>query len=176
MFRCAECGTEAPKWAGRCPGCQAWNALVEELESTSRMGAGTAADTPELMSVVEAGAWRARPTGIGELDRVLGGGLVAGSVTLVGGEPGIGKSTLLLQVLGSLGASGARCLLVTAEESKQQVHLRAERLASEMANVWLVAETELPKIAVHVESVGPTHLVVDSIQTVLDPEIASAPG
>ncbi|MDQ6910546.1 MAG: DNA repair protein RadA, partial [Actinomycetota bacterium] len=138
--------------------------------------ARAAQDAPELMADVQAGAWRARPTGVGELDRVLGGGLVAGSVTLVGGEPGIGKSTLLLQVLASLGESGARCLLVTAEESKQQVHLRAKRLVSEMPSVWLVADTELPQIAAHIESVDPSYLVVDSIQTVLDPEIASAPG
>jgi DNA repair protein RadA/Sms len=146
------------------------------MDTASGLPARAVSDAPELLGDVQAGAWRPRPTGIGELDRVLGGGLVAGSVTLVGGEPGIGKSTLLLQVLASLGASGARCLLVTAEESKQQVHLRAERLVSETPNVWLVAETELPQIVAHVESVAPTHLVVDSIQTVLDPEIASAPG
>jgi DNA repair protein RadA/Sms len=177
VFRCGECGTEAPKWAGRCPGCSAWNALVEELESTRvRPPARAVSDLPELMADVQAGAWRPRATGIGELDRVLGGGLVAGSVTLVGGEPGIGKSTLLLQVLAALGASGARCLLVTAEESKQQVHLRAERLVPTMPNVWLVSETELPQIAAHIEAIAPTHLVVDSVQTILDPEIPSAPG
>ncbi|MDQ6928119.1 MAG: DNA repair protein RadA [Actinomycetota bacterium] len=177
VYRCGECGTEAPKWAGRCAGCQAWNSLIEEVErSGPSLAMRAAQDAPELIGEIEAGAWHPRPTGIAELDRVLGGGLVAGSVTLVGGEPGIGKSTLLLQVLAALGASGARCLLVTAEESKQQVHLRAERLVPEMPNVWLVSETELPHIVAHVEAVAPTHLVVDSIQTVLDPEITSAPG
>jgi DNA repair protein RadA/Sms len=126
---------------------------------------------------IDAGASRPRPTGLDELDRVLGGGLVAGSVTLLGGEPGIGKSTLLLQVLAAAGARGERCLLVTAEESKQQVRLRAERLLGGGAgNVWLVSETELPAIAYHVASVDPSCVVVDSIQTVLDPEIPSAPG
>ena len=115
-------------------------------------------------------------TGIGELDRVLGGGLVPGSVTLVGGEPGIGKSTLLLQALGSLAATGARGLLVSAEESKQQVRLRAERLHTLHPRILLLAETALPAITAAVAEVDPDYLVVDSIQTVFDPQLESAPG
>ena len=117
-----------------------------------------------------------RPTGIGELDRVLGGGLVAGSVTLLGGEPGIGKSTLLLQALSALAASGSRCLLASAEESAQQVRMRAARLGGLEPRLWLVAETDLSAILAHAAGVGPDVLVVDSIQTVSDPDLASAPG
>ena len=121
-------------------------------------------------------SWAAQPTGVDELDRVLGGGLVPGSATLVGGEPGIGKSTLLLQALSSLAQRGARCLLASAEESKQQVRLRAERLGALDPALWLVSETSLPAILAAVEQVAPRVAVVDSIQTVFDPELGSAPG
>jgi DNA repair protein RadA/Sms len=125
---------------------------------------------------VDSEGWEPRPLGIGELDRVLGGGLVAGSVTLLGGEPGIGKSTLLLQALAALAATGARCLLACGEESAQQVRMRAERLGALDPKLWLVAETDLAAILAHADAVAPDVLVVDSIQTVFDPELASAPG
>jgi DNA repair protein RadA/Sms len=125
---------------------------------------------------LDAAVGRPVPTGIGELDRVLGGGLVPGSVTLVGGEPGIGKSTLLLQAVASLASAGARCLLVCAEESAQQVRRRAERLGAAVPGVWLVAETDLPAIRAAAEQVEPDVMVVDSIQTVWDPEAETAPG
>ena len=117
-----------------------------------------------------------RPTGVPELDRVLGGGLVGGSVTLLGGEPGIGKSTLLLQALGRMAAGGARCLLVSAEESVEQVRLRAGRLGALDPNLLVVSETSLPAVVEHVHTVAPDVLAVDSIQTVLDPEVAGTPG
>ena len=121
--------------------------------------------------------WAPRPTGIDELDRVLGGGLVPGSATLVGGEPGVGKSTLLLQALASLAATGARCLLVTAEESAEQVRLRAQRLGVAGAGgLWLVSETELSSLMALIEEVEPSHVVVDSIQTTFDADLDSAPG
>ena len=116
------------------------------------------------------------PTGDGELDRVLGGGLVPGSVTVLGGEPGVGKSTLLLQALASIAAGGATCLYVTAEESARQVALRAERLGVTSPSLWLVAETALPHVIAHIDALAPEVVVVDSIQTVHDPELASAPG
>jgi DNA repair protein RadA/Sms len=116
IYRCAECGGSSPKWLGRCPSCEAWNTLVEEADVEVRpVGLGPTS-RPVLMADVDLGEFAHRPTGIGELDRVLGGGLVPGSVTLVGGEPGIGKSTLLLQVLATLARDGARSLLVTADE------------------------------------------------------------
>jgi DNA repair protein RadA/Sms len=155
---------------------------VEEVEVPQRAkGAGAStyagpAAKPVRLVDVDAGAAQARATGIGEFDRVLGGGLVAGSVTLLGGEPGIGKSTLTLQLLGSLAAQGRRGLLVSAEESPQQVQLRAGRLGARREGVWIVAETALPAILAAVAEVQPDLLVVDSIQTVFDPEIESSPG
>jgi DNA repair protein RadA/Sms len=179
-YRCGDCGAEGPQWTGRCLDCGAWNTIVEERsrEATARLtGPGRAAPSLALpIAEVEGEGWEPRPVGIGELDRVLGGGLVAGSVTLLGGEPGIGKSTLLLQALAALARGGTRCLLACAEESAQQVRLRAARLGALDPRLWLVAETELPAILAHAGAVGPEVLVVDSIQTVHDPELASAPG
>ena len=120
VFRCTECGTSAPKWVGRCPGCEGWNTLVEELDEVSPAASAAllgTRDAPVPISEVDAHEWQPKPTGIHELDRVLSGGLVPGSVTLVGGEPGIGKSTLLLQAVASIAASGAKVLYVSAEES-----------------------------------------------------------
>ena len=150
---------------------------MEEVDEVRPPSAPVAlADRPVPLRDVDLGEWAAVPTGLGEIDRVLGGGLVPGSVTLLGGEPGIGKSTLLLQALASLAGRGTRCLLVTAEESKQQVKLRADRLGAVSPNVWLVAETSLPSVLAAVDEVKPDVLVVDSIQTVYDPELGSAPG
>ena len=186
-YRCFECGAEAAKWAGRCPGCGQWNSLHEELAPPAE-GAGAAARArarpPRLVppatampiSEVDVTAWEARSTGIPELDRVLGGGLVPGSVTLIGGEPGIGKSTLLLQALASMAGASQRCLLVSAEESAQQVRLRAERLGALHPRLWLLSETELPAILTALDEVAPVVVVVDSIQTVFDPDLSSAPG
>lgn len=177
-FRCGECGATAPKWAGRCPGCATWNSLVEEADTGRASGGGAPSPfgPPVPIAEVDADAWAARPTGIGELDRVLGGGFVPGSVTLLGGEPGIGKSTLLLQVLAALAASGMRCLLVCGEESTQQVRLRAERLGALRPRLWLVAETALPHVVAAIDEVAPDLVVIDSVQTLFDPELASAPG
>lgn len=157
--------------------------MVEEVERPGP-GPGTpgAAATPApvarpvRVADVEMAAWRTRPTGVDELDRVLGGGLVPGSVTLVGGEPGIGKSTLLLQAAASMASAGACCLLVSAEESGQQVRLRAERMGALHPDLWLVAETSLPVVMAAVDEVRPDVVIVDSIQTVFDPEVGSAPG
>lgn len=125
---------------------------------------------------VDALEWLPRPTGIAELDRVLGGGLVPGSVTLLGGEPGIGKSTLLLQMLASWAVGGATALYVSAEESKAQVRLRAERLGCPAPSVWLASDVALPHLLAHTDHLAPEILVVDSIQTVYDPDVGSAPG
>ena len=186
---CTECAASTPKWAGRCPQCGAWNSLVEDVEevgrpsspanplATAAIAAGPA-DLPLPIAEVDSTEATPRPTGLDELDRVLGGGFVPGSVTLLGGEPGIGKSTLLLQALAGLSRSGggARGLLVTAEESKQQVRLRAERLGALPLGLWLVAETSLAGIIEALDQVKPHYLVVDSIQTVMDPELGSLPG
>lgn len=179
VHRCTECGASHPKWAGRCPACGAWNSLVEEVESPddistlaagmSLFPAGVAVPICEVSTLTSG----PRATGISELDRVLGGGLVPGSVTLLGGEPGIGKSTLLLQLLA--GWSG-RSLYVSAEESAQQVRLRAGRLDAVHPNLWLLAETSLPNIIATIDTIKPELVIIDSIQTVADPELSSAAG
>jgi len=182
--RCSECGAEASRWLGRCPDCGAWGTLAEETVEAPVQGARRAApgrlpagvERPVPIAEVDPiGALR-RSTGVAELDRVLGGGLVAGSVTLLGGEPGMGKSTLLLQALGSMAERGARCLLVCAEESPEQVRLRAERVRALSPNLLLVAETSLPYVLAHVEELAPDVLAIDSIQTVLDPDLPGTAG
>lgn len=185
VHRCSECGAGFPKWAGRCTICGEWNSLVEEVEvvapSARAKGitaAGVAAAGVPAVPIadVDPSAWQAWSTGLSELDRVLGGGLVPGSVTLLGGEPGIGKSTLLLQLLGAVAAQGRRALLITGEESSQQVRLRADRLGALQPNLWLAAETSIPVVLAHLAAVRPAVVVIDSIQTMTDPELQSAPG
>lgn len=178
VFRCVECGSASAQWAGRCGACGEWNSLVEEREEP-RAASGAApveVARPVPLGEVDSTEWAPRPTGVAEMDRVLGGGLVPGSVTLVGGEPGVGKSTLLLQVLAAVAESGARALLVSAEESPQQVKLRAERLGSISPNLWIVGETSMPGLLAAIDSTKPDLVVVDSIQTVHDPDLGSAPG
>jgi DNA repair protein RadA/Sms len=179
VHRCTECGTAAPRWLGRCAECGAWGTLVEELDTSGVAKAVDAllgTDTPVPIGEVDPLGAARRPTGIDELDGVLGGGLVAGSITLLGGEPGMGKSTLLLQVLSHLAASGARCLLVTAEESREQVRLRAQRLGALPDGLLVIGETSLPRVLAHVDTVAPDVLAVDSIQAVSDPDLGGVPG
>ena len=180
---CTECGTHHPKWAGQCAGCGEWNTLVEELvasgtaveEGGPRAARAVSSDArpPQRLNDVTVSDGVARATGIAELDHVLSGGLVPGSVTLMGGEPGIGKSTLLLQVARSWDGP---VLYVCAEESAQQVRHRAERLGAIRPDIWLLAETGLGDISAAIESTSPTLVIVDSIQTVNDPSIGSTPG
>ena len=169
---CSECGSAHPKWAGQCSGCGAWNTLEAE-----QVGARPATVAPSGAAVpigdIDVLAASPHPTGLAELDRVLGGGIVPGSVTLVGGEPGVGKSTLLLQLLAWWPGPA---LYVTAEESAQQVRLRAGRLGAVRPDLWLLAETALPHVLAAVDELAPSLVVVDSIQTVHDPELGSPPG
>lgn len=174
VFVCSDCGGQAPKWQGQCPACGAWNTL----EAVSRPAAAAAGYAGEiqgrrLAEVAEAPLARLG-TGFGELDRVLGGGLVPGSVVLIGGDPGIGKSTLLLQACMRL--AGRRALYVTGEESLQQVALRARRLGLEGEQVSVLAETRVEAIAAAAAADRPDCLVVDSIQTIYSSELPSAPG
>ena len=174
IYRCTECGSATSKWGGRCGVCAAWNSLVEHEEAGDHVVVPTGPSSPARpIGEIERGGARPRPTGIGELDRVLGGGLVPGSVTLLGGEPGIGKSTLVLQLLAGW---PERSLYVSAEESAQQVRLRAERLGAVQPDLWLLPETSLPRILATIEEVKPSLLVVDSIQTIGEPSLPSAPG
>ncbi len=170
---CAECGATHPKWAGRCAACGEWNTLQEAIEPTAPAGPPSNRPGPSLIGDVGAEVARPVSTAIPELDRVLGGGLVRGSVTLLGGEPGIGKSTLLLQLLA---AWDGPSLYVSAEESAQQVRLRAERLGAIGPRLWLHAETSLPHVLDAIAETQPEVVVIDSIQTVVDPATTSMPG
>ncbi len=177
VYRCTACGTAYPKWAGRCPSCEAWNSMVEDVEGPDPDIASllTATSTATAMPIAEVDTLVGGPqsTGIEELDRVLGGGLVPGAVTLLGGEPGIGKSTLLLQLAA---AWPTRTLYVSGEESAQQVRLRAERLGALGPNLWLLAETSLPHVIAALDTTAPQLVIIDSIQSVADPDLGSAPG
>jgi DNA repair protein RadA/Sms len=175
LHRCRECASETPQWLGRCPACDAWGSLTEVVVGSRASGAAPVGTVQPIVEVATSGAPR-RSTGISELDRVLGGGFTLGSSTLLGGEPGIGKSTLLLQALGRLAAGGQRCLLVGAEESPEQVRSRAERLGVLHPDLWLVAEASLPHVVAHAEALRPHVLAVDSVQTLLDPDLPGTPG
>jgi DNA repair protein RadA/Sms len=178
VYACSECGGQTTKWQGQCPHCGAWNSLVETVAETPgprRQRAAAKAATLTPLSRISAKESPRMPTGIGELDRALGGGLVAGQVVLIGGDPGIGKSTLLLQALAWM--SGARkSVYVTGEESAAQVALRAQRLQVDTAEVQLLAETQLERIAATLEAARPEIAVVDSIQTLYTEALQSAPG
>jgi DNA repair protein RadA/Sms len=174
QYSCTECGTHSGRWLGRCPGCGAFGTMVEEAVPVR--GAATAGPARPLLRLVEVVAEEADriPTGLEELDRVLGGGLVPASLVLVGGEPGVGKSTLLLSALGAI-SRDRRALLVTGEESIVQVKLRASRLGGCEA-VEILAETELDTVCAALERERPGVCVIDSVQTLYSTEIGSAPG
>ena len=174
-YRCTGCAHESPKWLGRCPECGEWGSLDVAAVTGSATRSDPSTQPVPLAEVDPRGAPR-RATGVPELDRVLGGGLVAGSVTLIGGEPGMGKSTLVLQALGAMAADGARCLLVCAEESAAQVRLRADRLGTLAEDLLVVSETSLPDACAHAEAARPSVLAIDSIQAVQDPDAPGGPG
>jgi len=183
VYSCTDCGGTSPRWLGRCPHCEAWNTLVEtagESATPARNRFASLAKTAEvtLLSDIEARDVARTPTGIGELDRVLGGGIVEGGVVLIGGDPGIGKSTLLLQALDALqrAATGGHTLYVTGEESGAQVALRARRLGLDGSAVQVLAEIQLEKILATLRKTQPAIVVIDSIQTVYSEQLTSAPG
>ncbi|WP_280269416.1 DNA repair protein RadA [Nocardia wallacei] len=172
LYRCSACGHEVAKWVGRCPGCSEWGTVEETAAAPAAAAAGRKALLPSTaaapISTIDSQVTRARSTGVGELDRVLGGGVVPGSVVLLSGEPGVGKSTLLLEVAHRWARQrDERSLYVTAEESAGQVKLRADRTGAVHERVYLAAESDLATILGHVEQVRPSLLVVDSVQTML---------
>jgi DNA repair protein RadA/Sms len=175
QFSCSECGATTGRWLGRCPGCGAFGTLVEELHGRDGQPAGGAARMPQRLGDVQVAEAARLATGVPELDRVLGGGLVPASLVLLGGEPGVGKSTLLLSALGAVARSGRDALLVTGEESVAQVRLRAERLGG-TDEVRILAETELDAVCATLEREKPAVCVIDSVQTLYAGELGSAPG
>ena len=183
-FACTACGYESSRWAGRCPGCGAWNTLEETIAAPTAKGAapkapkqrpGTGSAAMLLKDIPEDATVRIS-TGISELDRVLGGGIVEGGLMLIGGDPGIGKSTLLLQVCANLCGSGKRVLYASGEESAKQLKLRARRLGVDVPNLYVLAENALDGVEEKLSQLQPDVAVIDSIQTMYRPEMASAPG
>ncbi len=187
QYQCNACGAQLPKWSGQCPECDAWNTLEEVAAIAIGQHAGTRGLQSFLHQVGEAGTVQTLDhveiesevrlaTGTGEFDRVLGGGLVRGSIVLIGGDPGIGKSTLLLQTVANLSAVGTPCLYVTAEESAQQVALRGKRLGLKLADLKISTQNRLEDVLATTQSEKPAVLVIDSIQTVYSDALQSAPG
>ena len=177
--RCTECGYASAKWVGRCPECQAWGTIQEVGTPASPLravAAGPVTAPAVPIAQVELAAARAVPTGIEEFDRVLGGGLVPGAVLLVAGEPGVGKSTLLLEVAHRVAATNGPALVVSGEESAAQVRLRAERIGALHDRLYLAAESELSAVLAHVDEVAPSLLVLDSVQTVRSPAVEGTDG
>jgi DNA repair protein RadA/Sms len=175
-YRCAECGATSLRWVGRCPECQAWGTIAEAGAPARPVRARPVQRRARPIGELDPEEARARPTGVGELDRVLGGGLVPGSVVLLAGEPGVGKSTLLLDVARRFAAGAQRALIVTGEESPAQVRLRAERTGAVHDLLFLAAEYDLGAVLTHVDDVQPGLLVVDSIQTISSDGVDSATG
>ena len=180
VFYCTECGNESPKWQGKCTACGAWNTMTEHIEKPAAVGRGAVAPvgisrTAQKLTQISSDDTLRFSTGMGELDRVLGGGAVAGSLVLVSGAPGIGKSTLLLQICNSL-CAGRTVLYVSGEESENQLKLRAERIGVAPDSLYILSEIRMSDILESVETVKPDILIVDSIQTLYDEQNDSAPG
>lgn len=175
-FACSECGWTTGRWAGRCGECQAWGTLVEVGATTVRTGAGRVARPALPVNEVPTELTVHRQTGVAEFDRVLGGGLVPGAVILVAGEPGVGKSTLLLDVAGRAAAHGAKVLYVSGEESAAQIRLRAARIGAMDSRLLVADETDLGTVLAHIDAVKPDLLIVDSVQTIASGQIEGAAG
>ncbi len=180
VFVCSDCGNESPKWMGKCPGCGAWNTMVEEVIAVAPKGAKmsttiASSSKPKPLKEISITEDTRISTGIGELDRVLGGGIVRGSLILIGGDPGIGKSTILLQICDHLGKT-QKILYVSGEESQSQIKLRADRLNVETDNLKIYSETNMSNIVSVIYNEKPDILIVDSVQTMFNPDISPAPG
>lgn len=178
QYVCQECGYDSPKWLGKCPACNAWNTMVEEAVSSKKehKKSNAAVDKPRPITAVDMAAVPRRLTGVAEFDRVLGGGIVPGALILIGGDPGIGKSTLLLQVAAGMSAEYGQVLYVSGEESAAQTRMRAERLGKLNENLLVMTETNLDEVVLETNRLRPALVVIDSIQTMFSPDIPAAPG
>jgi len=181
VFSCQKCGYQSPKWSGRCPDCQGWNTFVEEdyspVDSKAKERVTLYKDGPVLLKDVQVKEDSRLKTGILELDRVLGGGIVKGSVILIGGDPGVGKSTISLQVSNQLTRHSTTVLYVSGEESTHQTKLRAKRLgAHDSENLYIVNQTDLSLISEYIKKLKPDVVIIDSIQVIFDPEVSAKSG
>lgn len=178
-FVCQECGYETAKWFGKCPGCGQWNTLVEEIKKevikSKRVGISSN-NKPESILNIKSGEFDRYDTGINELNRVLGGGLVKGSLTLISGAPGIGKSTLLLQTANNIAQNVGKVLYVSGEESGEQIKIRGDRIGNVSKELYILSETNLELIEEHINDMDPVFIIIDSIQTLFKPSVQSAPG
>ncbi len=179
VFFCNECGYESPKWLGKCPACNSWNTFVEEKVVTGKNSSGTKTikekAKPVKLKEIEQIKISRISSGYEELDRVLGGGFVNGSLTLIGGEPGIGKSTLILQICNNIKVDG-KVLYVSGEESAEQIKLRADRLGINKDNIMFLGETDINAVEDTIEEIEPKFVIIDSIQTMYSDDVTSAPG
>lgn len=182
LFVCQSCGAQSPRWVGKCSECDAWNSYVEEVVQAKSSGSRASSsvgskDIPVLLSDVSSQAEKRMATGIVEFDRVLGGGIVPGSVTLIGGDPGIGKSTLSLQAAVSLSRSGAKVLYISGEESISQTKMRADRISPKrQESLYIVNQIDLTVISGYIHELKPNVVIIDSIQVIFNPDISSSPG
>ena len=180
IYVCNQCGYEAPKWYGKCPGCDSWNSFSEEVkaESTTTFNRAVTLSSngkPKSIGQVKSSEYERFNTGIGELNRVIGGGLVKGSLTLISGDPGIGKSTILLQTASNISKKYGKVLYVSGEESEEQIKMRAERLNAIQEELYIVSETNIDIIEAHISDLNPVFVIIDSVQTLYKPTITSAP-
>lgn len=182
IFTCQKCGYESPKWLGKCPDCNEWNTFVEEVKDEKTIAktqiakAITIDNMPKSIKDIKSGERERLDTGLNELNRVLGGGLVKGSLTLISGDPGIGKSTLLLQTANNISTKYGKVLYVSGEESEEQIKIRGDRLGVKCNELFIVSETNLDKIEVYIDEIEPKFVIIDSIQTIYKETVTSAPG
>lgn len=182
IYVCQQCAYESPRWLGKCPGCNEWNTLVEEVKDTASIVKNkitkslTPADMPKSISEIKSGDKERLDTGLKELNRVLGGGLVKGSLTLISGDPGIGKSTILLQMANNISRKYGKVLYVSGEESEEQIKIRGDRLGVDAKELYIVSEINLDRIEAYIDELNPNFVIIDSIQTIYKEGVTSAPG
>ncbi|MBK1812581.1 DNA repair protein RadA [Clostridium sp. YIM B02505] len=179
LYVCQQCGYESPKWLGKCPECNSWNSMLEEVKEVKQQKASLLSrqtSSPKQIKDIKSGEKERYDTGIIELNRVLGGGLVRGSLTLISGDPGIGKSTLLLQTANNISKRYGKVLYISGEESEEQIKIRGDRLGVEAEELYIVSETSLDIIESYIEDIKPVFVIIDSIQTIYKEGVTSAPG